>query len=86
MPVGSFLETTTLREDLAKVCFETLLDFSLMGSEAPVEAVVKKVSESGTESAIVGRLAVTSLLHRFQSVLQRFIRDDSLAGKCPLPR
>lgn len=48
-----------LREEFAKTCFETLLQFSLLDGVEP-ELV------RDTEGGLAGRLAVTALLHRFQ--------------------
>jgi len=47
-----------LREDFAKNCFETLLEFSLLDTEAAAEH----------DSTITNRLAITSLLQRFKEV------------------
>ena len=49
-----------LREDFAKNCFETLLEFSLLDTDA-----------SEQDSTITNRLAITSLLQRFKEVIQR---------------
>lgn len=38
------------------------------------------------DSAIAGRLAVTSLLHRFESVLKAFADEERNSGKCPPSR
>ncbi|CAH0562136.1 unnamed protein product [Brassicogethes aeneus] len=71
----------TLREEFAKTCFETLLQFSL------IDGYSKELMASGDEkNNIAGQLAVTSLLHRFQEVLKKYIEDEKLSGKCPLPR
>lgn len=32
------------------------------------------------------KLAVTSLLHRFREVLVKYVEDEKLSGKAPLPR
>jgi hypothetical protein len=61
-----------LREDFAKTCFETLLQFSF----------VSKKSEEGA----VSRVAVLSLLQRCQEVVRKYVEDERLSGKCPLPR
>ncbi|KAG5311481.1 MON2 protein, partial [Acromyrmex insinuator] len=77
---------TKLREEFAKTCFETLLQFSLLdGLDNDTENSPKKSSESD-EGGIAGRLAVTALLHRFQEVLRRYIESERRNGKCPLPR
>lgn len=71
----------TLREEFAKTCFETLLQFSLIdGNEALV------LGESDNKEGVAGKLAVTALLHRFQEVLKRYIEDEKHNGKHPLPR
>ena len=61
-----------LREDFAKTCFETLLQFTF----------VSKKSEEGA----VTKVAVLSLLQRCQEVVKKYVEDERLSGKCPLPR
>lgn len=80
--VKSDVETEiVLREEFAKTCFETLLQFSLMdGDNKPIVINDEKSKD------IAGQLAVTSLLQRFQEVLKKYIDDEKLSGKCPLPR
>ena len=39
-----------------------------------------------TSNVITSKLAVTSLLHRFKEVLNKYTDDVKLSGKCPLPR
>jgi hypothetical protein len=63
-----------LREEFAKSCFETLLQFSFISPEG--------VSGEGS----ITKLAVTALLQRCQEVLQKYVEDERLSGKCPLPR
>ena len=63
-----------LREDFAKTCFETLLQFSF----------VSKKSDSKEGS--ITKLAVLSLLQRCQEVVRKYVEDERLSGKCPLPR
>lgn len=69
----------TLREEFAKTCFETLLQFALSNDNS--EALV--LDEKG---GVAGKLAITALLHRFQEVLKKYIEDEKRSGKCPLPR
>ncbi len=66
-----------LREDLAKQCFETLLDFSML-RQADVAAAVIGGDHSGSAEggggggegggtcSLTNRLAITSLLQRFK--------------------
>jgi hypothetical protein len=68
-----------LREEFAKTCFETLLQFSLLDGLDSCEV-------RGLEGGLAGRLAVTALLHRFQEVLHQYVEDERRSGKCPLPR
>jgi hypothetical protein len=94
--VGGFSPPSLLREQFAKVCFETLLQFSLVdglssSSPPPTDTAAATVNSGGNESnadaeLITGKLAVTALLHRFQEVVEKFCHDQSLTGKCPLPR
>lgn len=77
---------TKLREEFAKTCFETLLQFSLLdGLNNESEHDTSKNPEND-EGGVAGRLAVTALLHRFQEVLRRYIENERRSGKCPLPR
>jgi len=71
-PTHSAINTLPLREQFAKSCFETLLQFSFY-----------KASES---SGDVSKLALGTLLKRCQEVLQNYVKDEKLSGRCPLPR
>lgn len=69
-----------LREDFAKECFETLLDFSLLkggGGGAASEA---------EDASLTNRLAITSLLQRFKEVLVDAIDGEKLKRNIPLQR
>lgn len=71
----TFVDTDSsrkLREDFAKTCFETLLQFSF-------------VSKKGEEGSVT-KVAVLSLLQRCQEVVKKYVDDERLSGKCPLPR
>lgn len=70
-----------LREEFAKNCFETLLQFSLIDGSYGL-----MMNGDEKNNSFTGHLAVTSLLHRFQEVLKKYIDDEKLSGKCPLPR
>ena len=59
-----------LREHFAKICFETLLQFSLL--------TPNEIFTSADPNA--SALAVTSLLHRFKSVLIKYTDDVKLTG------
>ncbi|XP_033121689.1 protein MON2 homolog isoform X2 [Anneissia japonica] len=73
---SSFLDTnnTELREEFAKTCFETLLRFSFITQSL--------VSEEGA----ITKMAMSALLQRCQEVLRKYVEDERLSGKCPLPR
>lgn len=74
-----------LREEFAKTCFETLLQFSLLDESGNREAT--SIQLSGNEGGgVAGQLAITALLHRFEEVLKKFNDDERQSGKCPLPR
>ena len=77
--------TVGLREDFAKLCFETLLEFSLLDSDEITNATASSV---GTEasSTVTNRLAITSLLQRFKEVLQDAIDGEKLNQNIPLQR
>ena len=69
---------TKLREEFAKICFEVLLQFSLLHEEQ--SEIAKSTSQ------ITNQLAITSLLDRFHNILSAFAQDAKNSGKCPLPR
>lgn len=71
-----------LREEFAKSCFDTLLQFSLLDDTHDHQVKANGENEGG----VAGRLAITALLHRFQEVLKKFNEDERQSGKCPLPR
>lgn len=122
-----------LREEFARVCFETLLQFSFLGPKGNPKLFIQNQSSSvaslpqgnnglvhqtnkdavkrpdqsqhdidfcnngmtpaeisatcfNPEVGLVNRLAVTSLLLRFNEVIVKFIEDEKLSGKCPLAR
>lgn len=56
------------------MCFETLLQFSFSN----------KVTTP--QEGYISRMALSVLLKRSQDVLHRYIEDERLSGKCPLPR
>lgn len=97
--VGGPSPPSILREQFAKVCFETLLQFSLVDGitstsspSSPPPETVQTQADLGdigpaTDAVLItGKLAVTALLHRFQEVVEKFCHDQNLTGKCPLPR
>lgn len=73
-----------LREEFAKTCFETLLQFSLLDDNGNKEETSIQLTNS--EGGVAGQLAITALLHRFEEVLKKFNDDERQSGKCPLPR
>ena len=92
-----------LREEFARSCFETLLQFSFLGPKGSPNLFIQTTapnnrpnnSNNGILSAagafslevgLVNRLAVTSLLQRFNEVIVKFVQDEKLSGKCPLAR
>ncbi|MPC32687.1 Protein MON2 [Portunus trituberculatus] len=106
--VDSDCEGFKLREEFAKTCFETLLQFSLLtpsdldpeldntdkgSSRKSLETSNGFTAQDSTSSLaqsdstqVTTKLAVTSLLHRFREVLVKYVEDEKLSGKCPLPR
>lgn len=75
-PSDQFIDTESsrkLREEFAKTCFETLLQFSF-------------ISKSHSEEGSITKVAVLSLLQRCQEVVKKYVEDERLSGKCPLPR
>nr|XP_015208768.1 PREDICTED: protein MON2 homolog isoform X3 [Lepisosteus oculatus] len=63
-----------MREEFSKVCFETLLQFSFSN----------KVSTP--QEGYISRMALSVLLKRSEDVLHRYVADERLSGRCPLPR
>uniref|UniRef100_A0A8B9GNL9 Protein MON2 homolog n=1 Tax=Astyanax mexicanus TaxID=7994 RepID=A0A8B9GNL9_ASTMX len=63
-----------MREEFSKVCFETLLQFSFSN----------KVTTP--QEGYISRMALSVLLQRAQDVLRRYVEDERLSGRCPLPR
>lgn len=87
--------TRKLREDFARCCFETLLQFSFFGPkgnpnlfiQSPPSTTVNDVqTQVLTDIGLVNKLVVTSLLQRFREVIIKYVEDEKLSGKCPLPR
>lgn len=95
-----------LREEFARSCFETLLQFSFLGPKGSPHLFMQTNGPSvrshnnhnnnnamfnsngafSLEVGLVNRLAVTSLLQRFNEVIVKFVEDEKLSGKCPLAR
>ncbi|XP_077567173.1 protein MON2 homolog isoform X1 [Stigmatopora nigra] len=63
-----------MREEFSKVCFETLLQFSFSNKA------------STPQEGFISRMALSVLLKRSQDVLRRYVEDERLSGRCPLPR
>lgn len=84
-----------LREEFAKTCFETLLQFSLLNDTCPNGNQTTE-NESNTngnglmfnnnEDGGAGRLAITTLLKRFEEVLHKFCDDERQCTKSSLPK
>lgn len=72
-PIPDTESSRKLREEFARACFETLLQFSF-------------VSDTVSEQGQLTRLAVMSLLQRCHQVVTKYVEDERLSGKCPLPR
>ncbi|XP_022686091.1 protein MON2 homolog isoform X2 [Varroa jacobsoni] len=89
-----------LREEFAKACFETLLQFSFLEGNAvtlqpetnlsltdgPMSSSAQAGAMPQQNAGVVSKLAITSLLHRFEEVISSYVEDERLSGKCPLPR
>ena len=75
-----------LREEFARVCFEVLLQFSLLHEEQKqLQQEQAKVS-THSPNQITNQLAITALLDRFHKVLAAFAQDSITGGQCPMPR
>lgn len=81
----------TIREDFAKICFETLLQFSLLeNDEEQVNGnhdllSLNNLCLKDDDEKITNKLAVTSLLYRFKEVLKKYVADEQLHHPVPLP-
>lgn len=77
-----------LREEFAKTCFDTLLQFSLLDDNGNKDATNIQIVNSNetNNNGVAGQLAITALLHRFGEVLKKFNDDERQTGKFPLPR
>lgn len=86
-----------MREEFARTCFETLLQFSFLGPRGNPQLFIQPSGPVGPVAApdpnnfsfeigLVNKLAVTSLLQRFRDVVVKYLEDEKLSGKCPLAR
>lgn len=73
-----------LRESFAKICFETLLQFSLLSDLQNSDN--NNLALKPQDGSVAGRFAVTALLHRFEEILKKYNDDERNSGACPLPR
>lgn len=71
-----------MREEFAKLCFETMLQFSLLDGLTSEGGILATLDDE----SVAGKLAVTALLYRFQEVLRQYVLDEARSGTCPLPR
>lgn len=74
-----------LREEFARICFEVLLQFSLIHEEQRQQQEQNKMSTSQSNQ-VTNQLAITALLDRFHKVLAAFAQDAKTGGQCPMPR
>lgn len=79
-----------LREELAQLCFHTLLSYSFSANDDAISGGAAVSSSNGggggEASGAVSRAAVRTILARCRDVLLKFVDDQRLAGHCPLPR
>lgn len=76
-----------LREEFARVCFEILLQFSLLQEEQKQQQQQEQAKTFVTNSSqITNQLAITALLDRFHKILAAFSLDGKTGGQCPMPR
>ena len=64
---------TRMREEFAKLCFETLLSFSFASTNKSGETAITQTS-------------MKSLVSRCKEVLKNYAFDERMAGACPLPK
>lgn len=75
-----------LREEFARICFEVLLQFSLLHEDQPQQPQAPNKVSTTNNSQVMNQLAITSLLDRFHKVLATFVQDGKSSGQSPLPR
>ncbi len=76
----------SLREEFAKTCLETMLEFSLLDG-VNVKPCLSPITENiGPSEGLTGHLAVTAILFRFQDVIKQYVQDEMHSGECPLAR
>lgn len=84
-----------LREEFAKTCFETLLQFSLLNDlcdtvvsneNKDASALNNNTTNSNDTIEGVGHLAIAALLKRFEEVLKKFSSDEKQCTKNSLPK
>lgn len=59
---------------------------AVTGMMVPGQQQDDSPTNTPTPPQVTTKLAVTSLLHRFREVLVKYVEDERLSGKCPLPR
>lgn len=85
-----------LREEFAKTCFETLLQFSMLSDlcdtvvanndSKDASALNNNTTNSNDTIEGVGHFAITALLKRFEEVLKKFNDDEKQCTKSSLPK
>ena len=75
-----------LREEFARICFEVLLQFSLLHEEQMQQQQGSTKPLMNNTSPVTNQLAITSLLDRFHKILANFVQDGKNCGQSPLPR
>ena len=75
-----------LREEFARVCFEVLLQFSLLHEEQKHQHQEQVKISAPNSNQVTNQLAITALLDRFHKVLAAFAQDGKTGGQCPMPR
>lgn len=95
MGIGGRHGSGKLREDFARVCFQTLLQFSFFGPKGSPDLFIQTPNSKASPEhllqqqqhsiGIVNKLAVASILKRFNDVIVKYVEDEQLCP-CPLPR
>lgn len=75
-----------MREEFAKACLETMLEFSLLDGLNTKESIASTIENIGPSEELTGHLAVTAILFRFEDVIKQYVQDEMRSRQCPLAR
>jgi hypothetical protein len=77
---------TRMREEFAKLCFDTLLQFSFSTTQAQSTPTTPSTGAAKPADTAMSVMSMKSLVTRCHDVLTTYAFDERMAGGCPLPR